>query len=378
LKTGIYIHWPFCKSKCPYCDFNSHVSNNIDLDKWHDAYLKEIDFFKDYLSGREISSIFFGGGTPSLMPASIAQSIIDKLAKEYKLVENIEITLEANPTSVEIEKFKNFAKAGINRVSIGIQSFDEHDLKFLGRNHSKNEAEKAIEIARDNFSNFSFDLIYARPSQTLSSWEKELTYALNIAKDHMSLYQLTIEKGTPFYKAYQNKEFTLPDQELAADLYDLTNEITKHYSMHAYEVSNYAIKGKESAHNLGYWRYQDYLGIGPGAHSRINNKAMMMIHQPDNWLSKVFLSGNGIQTCLDLTNKEILEEMLIMGLRLTEGVNIKYLESRVGMKLDEAINTDKLNLLIKENMVILDDYLKVTDKGRLILNQILSSITSQT
>lgn len=374
MKTSIYIHWPFCKSKCPYCDFNSHVADRIDYDQWEKAYLKEIDHFKEYLTGKEIVSIFFGGGTPSLMPVSIAASIINKLAKDYKLASGVEITLEANPTSVEAEKFKNFAIAGINRVSIGVQSFNEADLKFLGRNHSKNEAIDAIDIARENFTDYSFDLIYARPNQTLESWEEELRYALAMAGSHMSLYQLTIEKGTPFYKAYNNLEFKLPDQELAADLYNLTGDIMSEYQMDAYEISNYAIVGKESKHNLTYWRYGEYLGIGPGAHSRINNQAMMMIHSPANWLESVFDKGNGIQTLTKLTSQEILEEMLMMGLRLKEGINIKYLEGRLKKSFNELITSDKLNYLIDHGFVTKDDFLKVTNQGRLILNQVISKL----
>jgi oxygen-independent coproporphyrinogen-3 oxidase len=374
LKTSIYIHWPFCKSKCPYCDFNSHVSNLIDYDKWEKAYAREIDHFKEYLTGKEIVSIFFGGGTPSLMPASLVAFIINKLAGDYNLSDNIEITLEANPTSIEAEKFKNFASVGINRVSIGVQSFNEDDLKFLGRNHSKNEAIDAIEIAQHHFSDYSFDLIYARPNQTLDSWEKELRYALGFVSGHMSLYQLTIEKGTPFYKSYANLEFKLPDQELAADLYNLTNEIMNQHQMPAYEISNHAKIGKESKHNLGYWRYGEYLGIGPGAHSRINNQAMMMIHSPANWLEQVFAGGHGIQNLTKLTSQEILEEMLMMGLRLAEGINIKYLEEKLEKKFSELISVEKLNYLIENNLIIMDDFLKTTDHGKLILNQVIRKL----
>ena len=292
---AIYIHWPFCKSKCPYCDFNSHVREKIDEKSWFDAYITEISFFADKIVGKNITSIFFGGGTPSLMNPKLVEKIILELEKIGKFVDNIEITLEANPTSIEAQKFQDFKTAGINRVSIGIQSFNEEGLKFLGRTHSKNEAIEALEIAGNIFSNYSFDLIYARPNQSIKNWENELLSALKLAKNHLSLYQLTIEKGTSFFNDYRDKKFTMPSDVLAASMYELTREITKAHGFVDYEISNYAKQGFESKHNLSYWNYDEYLGIGPGSHSRIDKYAMMMIHNPENLLAKVKTDNNGIQ-----------------------------------------------------------------------------------
>jgi oxygen-independent coproporphyrinogen-3 oxidase len=372
--TSIYIHWPFCKSKCPYCDFNSHVREKIDTEIWLEAYLKEIDYFTEYLSDKKIVSIFFGGGTPSLMPPHIAGAIIEKLAKNFMVASNVEITLEANPTSIEAEKFKAFAKEGINRVSVGIQSLNEQDLKFLGRTHSREDAIDAILIAKDNFDKYSFDLIYARPHQTLSSWEEELTGALKLAKDHLSLYQLTIEKGTPFYSAFSNKQFTLPDENLASDLFNLTQKIMADHAMPAYEISNHAKVGSECLHNLTYWRYQDYLGIGPGAHSRIDNKAVMMIHSPEKWLQIVKEKGVGIQTESALSKKERIEEMLLMGLRLTDGINIKTFENRFDDRLENLLLAKNIEYLLQDNLIEVNENIKATSKGRLLLNQIIARL----
>ena len=318
---AVYIHWPFCKSKCPYCDFNSHVRDHIDLKKWNDAYLKDIDNNEEFLRDKKIVSIFFGGGTPSLMPSFIVSNVIDKLSKISKVDVETEITLEANPTSVESSKFKDFAKAGINRVSLGIQSLNANDLKFLGREHNVNEAIAAIEIAKENFARYSFDLIYALPKQNLKTWETELRGALKLAGDHLSLFQLTIEKVTPFYSLYQNKKFSLPSEELAKDFYILTQEIMSDRGLPAYEISNHAKLGQECRHNMIYWQYDDFLGIGPGAHGRINNQAIHSIYHPENWLNTVLEGKTPIQNSISLTLEEIICEILLMGLRLKKGIN---------------------------------------------------------
>lgn len=373
---AVYIHWPFCKSKCPYCDFNSHVRENIEQQKWNDAYLKDIENNKDFLSNKNIVSIFFGGGTPSLMPSFIVNNIIQKLASIATIDPNIEITLEANPTSVESSKFKDFSKAGINRVSLGIQSLNPDDLKFLGREHSVDEAIEAIEIAKDNFARYSFDLIYALPKQTLSSWKSELSKALKLAGSHLSLYQLTIEKGTPFYSLYQKKKFQIPDEELAKDFYSITQDIMNDAGLPAYEISNHARKGEECKHNIVYWKYDEFLGIGPGAHGRINNRAIHSIYHPENWLNKVLEGQSPVQSSIELTLKEIICEILLMGLRLREGINQQEFISKTGRSFLESLNKDKLNWLLENQFLKLEnDYLYASEKGRLVLNYIIKQLT---
>lgn len=361
--ASIYIHWPFCKSKCPYCDFNSHVISGIDESAWKKAYLREIDYYTDYLQGKQIASIFFGGGTPSLMPTEIMAQIIEHLAKYAQFEDDIEISFEANPTSVEAAKFQDFRLAGANRVSLGIQSLNADDLKFLGREHSEDEAIEAIEIASNYFDNYSFDLIYARPNQTLESWEQELRQALKLAAKHLSLYQLTIEKGTPFFKAYKENQFIMPDDDLSASFYELTDDIMEAHNMPAYEISNYAKIGYECKHNLGYWRYQEYLGIGPGAHGRINQSATITHHKPEKWLSCVEKYGHGQMQATNLSQQMMEEEKLIMGIRLQEGVNIKEIGNINENNLIMLINHD---YIIKQNEII-----RLTKRGRLITNQII-------
>ncbi len=365
---AVYIHWPFCKSKCPYCDFNSHVREQISHEEWQSAYLKEIDYFKDILHGKTISSIFFGGGTPSLAQPKLMESVIDKLSSITKLDENIEITLEANPTSIEAQKFKDFKTAGINRVSVGIQSLDDNHLKFLGREHSSSEAKKALEIASSTFERFTFDLIYALPSQTLESWSKELNEALQIAKKHISLYQLTIEKGTRFYSDYRDKKFTMPSNDLAADMYEMTSEIMEQNGTPYYEVSNYAEHGEESKHNLAYWRYQDYLGIGAGAHGRFtedNQKyASQMIASPEQWMQSVTEHGAGFQRKDLLSEVEMKNEKLLMGLRLREGI-------------DESVITNKTKVpeLIAQGLLeYKKEKIAATLKGMLVLNSLIEAL----
>lgn len=372
---AIYVHWPFCKSKCPYCDFNSHVREQIDQQQWNEAYLKEIANYADFLSDKKIVSIFFGGGTPSLMPSYMVENIIAKLSEFSTLDDKIEITLEANPTSVESLKFKEFAKAGINRVSLGIQSLNQDDLKFLGREHNVDEAIAAISVAKENFSRYSFDLIYALPNQTLKTWEKELTKALSLAGKHLSLYQLTIEKGTVFYSLYQNKKFQIPNEDLAKDFYCLTQDIMEAHDLPAYEISNHAKKDEECRHNLVYWQYDDFLGIGPGAHSRINNQAIHSIYHPENWLNLVLENKSSNQSSIDLTLDERICEILLMGLRLRNGVSQQSFISKIGDSFENSLNKKKLDWLLENNFLKFENnHLFASDDGRLVLNQIINQL----
>ncbi len=376
---AIYIHWPFCKSKCPYCDFNSHVQTIIDNNAWVNAYLKQIESFRNIIKNKTITSIFFGGGTPSLMPPIMVNKIIDKLSSLSTFAPDIEITLEANPTSIESKKFIEFKTAGINRVSIGIQSFNENDLKFLGREHSKQEAISALEVANSVFDNYSFDLIYARPNQTIKMWEQELQQALLYAKNHLSLYQLTIEKGTPFYTQYKNNKFAIPKQGQAADLYLFTEQFMSLQGLLPYEISNYARPGFESQHNLAYWRYNEYLGIGPGAHSRIlienNLQAIVMYHTPQKWLDNVVGNQSTIQQKNILDKKDILLEYLIMGLRINEGIQLDRLEKLLKQPASQLLNIENIKNLCAQGYIIHNqNNLAVTSKGRLLLNHIIEQM----
>jgi oxygen-independent coproporphyrinogen-3 oxidase len=377
---SIYIHWPFCKSKCPYCDFNSHVRETISYDLWLKSYLKEIEFFKSTIQGKYIKSIFFGGGTPSLMPPFIVKGIIDKISEFGNLDSNTEITIEANPTSSEAENFEGYKDSGVNRLSIGIQALREKDLKFLGREHNVLEAKEVINFGSKIFERFSFDLIYARPEQTLKDWLQELEEAISMAASHISLYQLTIEKGTPFYKMYKDKKFTLPENELASELFSLTNDFLSKQGFRHYEVSNYARKGEESRHNLCYWQYDDYLGIGPGAHSRISYKdndqwymqAFSHIARPEGWLKQVEEKSNGIQSYNKLSKDEILSEILLMGLRLKDGINDKNFRKFFNKDIVEALNPTKLEYLKNKNLIEYSpQYIRTTLLGANLLNSVL-------
>ena len=324
MSFGVYIHWPFCKSKCPYCDFNSHVHDKIDHAQWRDAYLKDLSHWAELTGVQMVTSIFFGGGTPSLMKPDVVADIIAAIQQKWRVSNDCEITLEANPTSIEIDKLRGFRDAGVNRVSIGVQSLRAADLKFLGREHSPHEAMRAIDMAAKIFDRFSFDLIYARPQQTVAAWTEELHEALSHAGKHLSLYQLTIEQGTPFHTRHARGEFVVPEQNLAADLYDVTQDIMNAAGLPAYEVSNHAASGEESRHNLVYWRYDDYVGIGPGAHGRVTldgKKYATRAHRaPEKWLELVCQSGHGLMPQEEVSPESQFQERLMMGLRLSEGV----------------------------------------------------------
>ena len=399
---GIYVHWPFCAAKCPYCDFNSHVADTIDHAAWREAYKREIAYYAGLTKGRTVTSIFFGGGTPSLMEPATAALVIDEIQRHWRISNDCEITLEANPTSVETEKFKSFKAAGINRVSIGVQSLIERDLDFLGRKHDAPQAKRAIESAAQVFDRYSFDLIYARPQQTVKEWESELREALTLCRDHLSLYQLTIEKGTPFYMMHERGDFKIPHEELAGDLYEVTQDILESEGMRAYEVSNHARDGKESVHNLTYWRYTDYVGIGPGAHGRLTldsvaspvktgglrsplsrgrqegmrgrQKVATRGHRaPDIWLSKVAEHNHGAHDFEPLTDRDRFTECLMMGLRLEEGIPVSRLEAEASQKFSALIDAKKIEALRGEGLLVFDgEILKATKAGLQRLNGVLA------
>ena len=381
IPLSIYIHYPFCKAKCPYCDFNSHVRDGVDHENFLLAYEKELEFFAAKISPRQVTTIFFGGGTPSLMPIFLVEGILRKISQLWTLDENCEITLEANPTSFESSKFKALRDVGINRLSIGIQALNDADLKFLGREHSAKEAIATIEVAAKIFDNFSFDLIYARPKQSLESWQEELSRAINFGTKHLSLYQLTIEKGTKFYSQFARKEFAMPDENLAAEFYEMTNQITRSNGLELYEISNYAKKNYECEHNLVYWQGGDYLGIGAGAHSRIyfNQEAarsgIVMLHEPIAWLKKVQETGAGIQKIEKITREELLEELIIMGLRLRDGIDNQIFQTHFGKKLTDIFDFKKLQILASQGLIqISENQIKITESARLLTNLVIQKV----
>ena len=373
---GIYIHWPFCAAKCPYCDFNSHVRKSVDQSRWLSAIRLELKNSAIRTKGRTVNTIFFGGGTPSLMEPETVAGIIKEIAKLWVLALDIEISLEANPTSVEAQKFSDFRKAGINRISMGIQSLRNDDLKALGRMHSVNEARKAFDIAKDNFERVSFDLIYARQGQSKFDWEIELKEASSMAVDHLSLYQLTIEDGTRFGDLYERGSLKgMPNDSLAADMYDITQEVTLQNDMPAYEISNHAVEGAESRHNLIYWRYGDYIGVGPGAHGRIsengNKIATTTIENPENWLRGVELNGTSTIDDEVINHIDQASEYLMMSLRLIEGVDMERYKKISGIALDnKLIDKNIENGLIK----VINNNLIATQRGRIILNTLIKDL----
>ena len=373
---GIYIHWPFCAAKCPYCDFNSHVRKSVDQSRWLSAIRLELKNSAIRTKGRTVNTIFFGGGTPSLMEPETVAGIIKEIAKLWVLALDIEISLEANPTSVEAQKFSDFRKAGINRISMGIQSLRNDDLKALGRMHSVNEARKAFDIAKDNFERVSFDLIYARQDQSKVDWEIELKEASSMAVDHLSLYQLTIEDGTRFGDLYERGSLKgMPNDSLAADMYDITQEVTLQHDMPAYEISNHAVEGAESRHNLIYWRYGDYIGVGPGAHGRIsengNKIATTTIENPENWLRGVELNGTSTIDDEVINHIDQASEYLMMSLRLIEGVDMERYKKISGIALDnKLIDKNIENGLIK----VINNNLIATQHGRIILNTLIKDL----
>ncbi|GGJ48156.1 coproporphyrinogen III oxidase [Sphingopyxis bauzanensis] len=372
---ALYVHWPFCVSKCPYCDFNSHVRESVDQAQWRDALLADLRHEAALLPDRPVGSIFFGGGTPSLMPPSTVAAVIAAAAAEWGLTEDVEITLEANPNSVEVANFADLAVAGVNRVSIGVQSFDSQVLEFLGRAHSEEEARRAIATAQEHFTRVSFDLIYARPGQTLAAWESELVGALAFGTDHLSLYQLTIEPGTRFATLAAKGDLTIPDGDAAADLFDATQAMTRAAGLPRYEVSNHARIGQESRHNLAYWRYADYAGVGPGAHGRRLGQATERHKKPENFVAAVARNGHGLKVEADLPAHERATEAMLMGLRLTEGVDLARIETRSGLGREAFVDANAVAWLVDQGLMTLEgDQLTVTDEGILLLDSILSAV----
>jgi oxygen-independent coproporphyrinogen-3 oxidase len=375
---GVYVHWPFCRAKCPYCDFNSHVRHGgIDEARFLAGYLQELRHFASLTSGRAVTSIFFGGGTPSLMRPATVSAILDAIAGHWHLQRDAEITLEANPTSVEAENFAGYRAAGANRLSLGVQALDDASLKSLGRQHTAEEALAALALAKRHFDRVSFDLIYARDGQTAIAWEAELRRALDQAADHLSLYQLTIEDGTPFAALHAAGSLRIPDGDLASELYGLTQELCEVAGLPAYEISNHARPGAESRHNLLYWRGHDYAGVGPGAHSRITmdgtKRALSAIKSPEVWLAQVEAAGHGLASEESLSAADCAEEYLLMGLRLSEGIDLARLTAIGGGALDEA----RIGALESQGLLARrDSRLAATPKGRLVLNRLILELAA--
>jgi putative oxygen-independent coproporphyrinogen III oxidase len=376
---ALYIHWPFCLAKCPYCDFNSHVRERIPQARMVAALRRELADEAARIGGRRLTSIFFGGGTPSLLdPENVALLIADAKAL-FVADPDIEITLEANPTSIEAGRFAGYRDAGVNRVSIGVQSFEPEALKFLGREHSATQAIQAIELAQQIFPRLSFDLIYARPGQSEAGWRAELRTALCLAADHLSLYQLTIEEGTKFHTLYARGAFALPEDDLAAALYDATAEEAGRFGLAAYEISNYAKPGGESRHNLAYWRYLDYAGIGPGAHGRLTLGGELVAtsrhRAPEAWAERVEADGSGATHEDRVTTQERAREALLMGLRLTEGILRRRFAERTGTRLEDAVDKVILQASIEEGyLAFTDTHLVATAEGRKRLDALLPAL----
>ena len=374
---GVYVHWPFCAAKCPYCDFNSHVRHKpVDQERYAAAFERELAEMARRSAGETVTSVFLGGGTPSLMePATVAR-ILDAVAANWTIADGAEITLEANPSSVEAERFRGYRAAGVNRVSLGVQALNDRDLRLLGRLHSVDQALHAVGLAREIFPRLSFDLIYARPDQTVAAWESELNQAIDLAADHLSLYQLTIEEGTPFYALHKAGKLIVPDGDLSADLYEATQRITAERGLPAYEISNHAVPGAESRHNLTYWRYGLYAGVGPGAHGRLmgpgGRYAISNEPLPETWLKMVESWDSGAVVDELLSPTEQADELLLMGLRLTEGIDLKRWRKLTGRDLDPVSEAD----LMAHGMVerLGPDRLRATPAGMLVLDAVVADL----
>jgi putative oxygen-independent coproporphyrinogen III oxidase len=375
---AVYIHWPFCRSKCPYCDFNSHVRESVDAARWTRALIRDLERQAEFAAGRSVGSVFFGGGTPSLMPPETVAAVLDEVRSHWAVTPDLEITLEANPNSAEADRFKGFAAAGVNRLSLGVQALDPAALRLLGRAHSREEAIAAIEHAREIFPRYSFDLIYARPGQCVAAWQRELDEALTLAGEHLSLYQLTIEPGTAFATLARRGELALPEEESTAALFEATQDRLTAAGLPAYEISNHARPGAECRHNLAYWRYQDYLGIGPGAHGRLTRAgtkfATRQYRLPEKWLATIEASGAGLEETTAIDRETAIEEMLMMGLRLVEGVSRAKLERLAGRDAETFFGRN-LEPLIDGGFLTLDARrLAATTAGRQRLNAVLASL----
>jgi putative oxygen-independent coproporphyrinogen III oxidase len=374
---GVYIHWPFCAAKCPYCDFNSHVRHQpVDQERFARAFAIELATMRDRTGPRTVTSVFLGGGTPSLMKPETVEAVLDAVARLWTVPEGIEITLEANPSSVEAGRFRGYRSAGVNRVSLGVQALNDPDLKFLGRLHNVSEALAAIALAREIFPRLSFDLIYARPNQTPDAWENELEEAIGHAADHLSLYQLTIEEGTPFHALHAAGKFAIPAGDRAAELYRITQEVTAAHGLPAYEISNHARPGAESRHNLTYWRYGEYVGVGPGAHGRFLEHGRRVVtvaeRMPETWLNLVEARGHGITGGELLSRSEEADEFLLMGLRLAEGIDLARYETLAG----RALASDRLSILQDEGMVapVGNSRVRATPAGMIVLDAVVADL----
>lgn len=374
---ALYIHWPFCVSKCPYCDFNSHVRASVDQEHWRDALLADLAYEAAREPGRKLGSIFFGGGTPSLMPPATVAALVEAADAHWGLSDRIEITLEANPSSVEAARFADLALAGVNRVSLGLQSLDDHALRFLGRAHDVAEALAALEMAQSRFARVSFDLIYALPGQTEEAWGTELEQALAFGTGHLSLYQLTIEPGTRFAALAAKGELAEVDPDHAAALYELTQKLTAAAGLPAYETSNHARPGEESRHNLAYWRYQTYCGIGPGAHGRRGHAIVQRHKKPENWLAALERDAHGIALEQPIAGPDRGVEALLMGLRLREGVDLERIARLSGMAPHALVDEQAVARLERQQFLVRDgNRLRVTEKGSLLLDAILPEIVT--
>ncbi|NPV22336.1 radical SAM family heme chaperone HemW [Bradyrhizobium aeschynomenes] len=376
---GVYVHWPFCLSKCPYCDFNSHVRHAaIDQERFARAFAQEIATTAGRIGPRTVTSIFLGGGTPSLMQPQTVGAILDAIGKHWHVAGDVEVSLEANPTSVEATRFAGYRTAGVNRVSLGVQAMDDASLKMLGRLHTAEEAMQAVAIARGAFDRYSFDLIYARPDQTPAMWTEELTRAIGEAAEHLSLYQLTIEEGTPFFGLHAAGKLKTPDEGLARTLYDVTQEICARHGLPAYEISNHARPGAECRHNLVYWRGQEYAGIGPGAHGRLDidgiRHATATDKRPEAWVMRVESTGHGVMTDDLLNREERADEFLLMGLRLAEGIDPRRYAAISGRALDPR----RIALLREEGAIAVDTdgRLRVTQEGFPVLDAVVADLAA--
>jgi oxygen-independent coproporphyrinogen-3 oxidase len=377
---GVYVHWPFCLAKCPYCDFNSHVRREApDQARYVEAFRREIAHRAALAPGRRVSSVFFGGGTPSLMAPETVAAILDAISGAWETARDVEVSLEANPTSVEAERFRGYRAAGVNRLSIGVQALHDADLRTLGRLHSVEEALAAVRIAAAIFERYSFDLIYARsPEQTPDAWRTELETAISHAAEHLSLYQLTIEPDTAFMALHKAGKLTIPDEERGRALWDVTQEVTARHGMPAYEISNHAKPGAESRHNLVYWRYQEYAGIGPGAHGRLIvdgfRRAQATVRSPEGWMAAVEADGHGLTEDMALSAEEQGDEMLVMGLRLREGIDIARYAAIAGREIDPR----RVGFLVEDGLVekIAQDRLRVTPAGFPVLDAIVADLAA--
>ena len=369
---GVYVHWPFCKAKCPYCDFNSHVRHGaVDHMRFARALVRELQHMKSLAAEKTVTSIFFGGGTPSLMPPQAVALVLDEIATLWPVAPDAEITLEANPTSVEAENFRGYRSAGINRVSVGVQALNPADLKALGRQHSPEEALAAFRLAAGIFPRVSFDMIYARPQQTLQAWRDELAVALKEQQGHMSLYQLTIEPETRYFDLQQAGKLVIPDDDHAAELYEITQELTSAAGLNAYEISNHAKPGHESRHNLTYWRYGDYAGVGPGAHGRLNGTALACEKHPEAWAAQVEAQGHGLVEAQALTKPEQAPEYLLMGMRISEGLDLDRYAALAG----RPIAAHKISALAALDLVQQEgQLLRATARGRPLLNAVIREL----